>query len=118
MEQNNILRLLSLVGFLAFAGVSVWATAESLHLLLSSWPVVLCWIVSFGFFIMASLGTKLIVDSLNQNIYKTIIPRNVRLAEAPSYGLPINYYDSKSTGAESYRLLAEEVVHKGDETWQ
>lgn len=69
MEQNNILRLLSLVGFLAFAGVSVWATAESLHLLLSSWPVVLCWIVSFGFFIMASLGTKLIVDSLNQNIY-------------------------------------------------
>ena len=57
-------------------------------------------------------------NSLNQNIYKTIIPRNVRLAEAPSYGLPINYYDSKSTGAESYRLLAEEVVHKGDETWQ
>src|SRR5699024_1209067 len=42
-------------------------------------------------------------NSLNQNIYKTIIPRNVRLAEAPSYGLPINYYDSKSTGAESYR---------------
>lgn len=57
-------------------------------------------------------------NSLNQNIYKTIIPRNVRLAEAPSYGLPINYYDSKSTGAESYRLLAEEVIHKGDESWQ
>ena len=57
-------------------------------------------------------------NSLNQNIYKTIIPRNVRLAEAPSYGLPINYYDSKSAGAESYRLLAEEVIHKGDESWQ
>ena len=51
-------------------------------------------------------------DNLNQRIYKTIIPRNVRLAEAPSYGLPINLYDSKSAGAESYRLLAEEVMEK------
>ena len=49
-------------------------------------------------------------DNLNQNIYKTIIPRNVRLAEAPSHGLPINLYDKKSTGAEAYMLLAEEVI--------
>ena len=49
-------------------------------------------------------------DTLNHNIYKTIIPRNVRLAEAPSHGLPIYLYDSKSAGAESYRLLAEEVI--------
>lgn len=56
-------------------------------------------------------------NNLNQTIYKTIIPRNVRLAEAPSHGLPINYYDSKSAGAESYRLLAEEVIHRGDEEW-
>ena len=49
-------------------------------------------------------------DNLKQNIYKTIIPRNIRLAEAPSHGLPINLYDTKSTGAESYRLLAEEVM--------
>ena len=49
-------------------------------------------------------------ENLNQNIYKTIIPRNVRLAEAPSYGLPINLYDSRSSGAEAYRLLAEEVM--------
>ncbi len=48
--------------------------------------------------------------NLKQNVYKTIIPRNVRLAEAPSHGLPINIYDSKSTGAESYRLLAKEVM--------
>mgnify|MGYP002803280617 FL=1 len=54
-------------------------------------------------------------DNLNQRIYKTIIPRNVRLAEAPSYGLPINLYDSKSAGAESYRLLAEEVINREDE---
>lgn len=56
-------------------------------------------------------------ENLNQMIYKTIIPRNVRLAEAPSYGLPITLYDSKSAGAESYRLLAEEVLHRGDEEW-
>ncbi len=52
-------------------------------------------------------------DNLKQNIYKTIIPRNVRLAEAPSHGMPINIYDARSAGAESYRLLAEEVINKG-----
>lgn len=54
-------------------------------------------------------------SNLKQAIYKTIIPRNVRLAEAPSHGLPINLYDSKSPGAESYRLLAEEVMNRGKE---
>ena len=54
-------------------------------------------------------------NNLNQTIYKTIIPRNVRLAEAPSHGLPINKYDPKSAGAESYQLLAEEVIHRGEE---
>lgn len=57
-------------------------------------------------------------DNLNQTIYKTIIPRNIRLAEAPSHGLPINLYDPKSAGAESYMLLAEEVINKGEELWQ
>lgn len=57
-------------------------------------------------------------DNLNQKIYKTIIPRNVRLAEAPSHGIPINIYDPKSAGAESYRLLADEVIHRGEEEWQ
>ncbi len=51
--------------------------------------------------------------NLKQTIYKTIIPRNVKLAEAPSYGMPINLYDTKSAGAESYRLLAEEVINRG-----
>ncbi len=49
-------------------------------------------------------------DHINENVYKTIIPRNIRLAEAPSYGIPINLYDSKSSGAEAYRLLADEVI--------
>ena len=54
-------------------------------------------------------------DNLQQTIYKTIIPRNIRLAEAPSHGLPINLYDPKSSGAESYMLSAEEVINKGEE---
>ena len=54
-------------------------------------------------------------ENLDKNIYKTIIPRNVRLAEAPSYGMPINMYDSRSGGAEAYRYLAEEVIEKEDE---
>lgn len=51
-------------------------------------------------------------DNIKQNIYKSIIPRNIRLAEAPSYGMPINLYDEKSAGAEHYRMLADEVIHK------
>lgn len=43
-------------------------------------------------------------------VYRTIIPRNVRLSEAPSYGLPIILYDSKSKGAECYMDLADEVI--------
>ena len=53
--------------------------------------------------------------NLRQTIYKTIIPRNVRLAEAPSHGMPINVYDTRSAGAESYRLLAEEVIEHVEE---
>ena len=53
-------------------------------------------------------------NNLNTTIYKTIIPRNIRLAEAPSHGLPINLSDSKSAGAESYRLLAQEVMNRKD----
>ena len=49
-------------------------------------------------------------QNLNQKVYNTLIPRNIRLAEAPSYGMPINMYDPKSAGAEAYRQLAEEVI--------
>lgn len=51
-------------------------------------------------------------EHVTQKIYNTMIPRNVRLAEAPSYGEPITVYDSKSVGAESYRALAEEFLQK------
>ena len=51
-------------------------------------------------------------EHIQENVYKTIIPRNIRLAEAPSYGLPINIYEPKSAGAEAYRLLADEVIER------
>ncbi len=48
-------------------------------------------------------------------VYATVIPRNVRLAEAPSYGLPITEYDPKSRGAEAYRDFAEEFLELEEE---
>jgi chromosome partitioning protein len=51
---------------------------------------------------------------LGRNVYRSIIPRNVRLSEAPSHGLPITLYDEKSKGAEGYIALAEEVINKED----
>ncbi len=49
-------------------------------------------------------------NSMNQKIYDTIIPRGVRLAEAPSHGMPITKYDRRSTGARAYLALASEVI--------
>ena len=52
---------------------------------------------------------------LNHRVFKTLIPRNIRLAEAPSYGMPITMYDAKSAGAEAYMSLAEEIINGKDE---
>lgn len=68
MTNFNFGRFFSILLFLAFAGISAWATAESFHLSLDTWPKVLCWVMAAGFMVVASIGTKLIVDSLNQNI--------------------------------------------------
>lgn len=46
-------------------------------------------------------------------VYHSIIPRNIRLSEAPSHGLPITLYDPKSKGAESYQAFAQEVIQAG-----
>ena len=55
-----------------------------------------------------------VVDNVKQNlkqkVFKTLIPRNIRLAEAPSFGVPINKYDAKSAGAEAYMQLADEII--------
>ena len=70
-------------------------------------------------FTMYDVRTNLsnqVVDNVKTNldakIYETLISRNIRLAEAPSHGLPINLYDSRSAGAESYRSLAKEVMER------
>lgn len=52
-------------------------------------------------------------DYFKDKVFKTVIPRNVRLAEAPSYGMPIHLYDSECLGARAYRKLAEEVIELG-----
>ena len=59
---------------------------------------------------LSSQVVENVKQNLNQRIYNTLIPRNIRLAEAPSYGMPINLYDSKSAGAEAYMQLADEVI--------
>lgn len=52
-------------------------------------------------------------ENFGNVVYKTMIPRTVRLSEAPSYGQPIIYYDKRSKGADVYRNLAEEVIARG-----
>jgi chromosome partitioning protein len=66
---------------------------------------------------MADFRTNLTVEVINEirnyfkeKVYQTIIPRNIRLSEAPSYGKPINLYDSASIGAKKYGELAQEVL--------
>ena len=52
-------------------------------------------------------------SNLSQKVFDTLIPRNIRLAEAPSFGMPINMYDAKSAGSEAYMMLADEIIHGG-----
>ncbi len=55
-----------------------------------------------------------VLENTGNSYLHCIIPRNVRLAEAPSYGQPITMYDAKSTGAEAYRNLANEIIKNAD----
>jgi len=66
---------------------------------------------------MSDIRTKLSKEVISEvrnyfpdKVYKTIIPRNVKLSEAPSFGKPICYYDIRSQGAESYFSFAKEVI--------
>lgn len=72
------------------------------------------------FFTMYDSRTRLAHDVVMQvktyfkdAVFDTIIPRNVRLSEAPSHGLPINKYDANCVGARSYKKLAQEVIARG-----
>ena len=53
-------------------------------------------------------------ENLDLYIFETVIPRNIRLAEAPSYGLPVDMYDRWSSGAKSYKKLARELIRKNE----
>ena len=62
-----------------------------------------------------NLGLQVVAEvkkHFKQKVFRTTVPRNVRLGEAPSHGLPVNLYDSRSTGAEAYRALAREVIRQ------
>ncbi len=54
-----------------------------------------------------------VIGYFGKRVFRTIIPRNVRLSEAPSHGVPINQYDPECVGAQSYRKLADEVLERG-----
>jgi chromosome partitioning protein len=51
-------------------------------------------------------------DNLGELVFETVIPRNVRLSEAPSFAMPVLTYDSTSKGAIAYRALAQELIEK------
>jgi len=55
-----------------------------------------------------------VISYFKNKVYKTIIPRNVKLAEAPSFGKPISLYDSGSVGALSYYNLSKEFLKNGE----
>jgi len=52
-----------------------------------------------------------------KKVFKTIIHRNIRLAEAPSYGKPILLYDISSRGAQNYLALAQEIINGSKKDW-
>ena len=54
--------------------------------------------------------SRQLIDYFGDQVLRTVIPRNVRLAEAPSHGLPAIFYDRRSTGAVAYMALAEEIA--------
>ncbi|HCB26872.1 MAG TPA: sporulation initiation inhibitor Soj, partial [Enterococcus sp.] len=62
-----------------------------------------------------NLGNEVVAEVrkyFREKVYETIIPRNIRLSEAPSHGMPIIDYDPRSRGAEVYQALAKEVVNR------
>lgn len=59
---------------------------------------------------LSSQVVENVKENIEYHVYNTYIPRNIRLAEAPSYGQPICTYDPKSTGAEKYNELAQEII--------
>jgi hypothetical protein len=72
------------------------------------------WAVSIKSMTRTGINFKQVASDVREyfkdKVYKTMIPRNIKLGEAPSFGKPINLYDPDGIGAQSYRGLAEEVI--------
>lgn len=77
MEKNGFMKIFSMVAFAALMVISCWATTASLHLLLPDWPVIIFWVVTIVFFVLSSLGTKLIVDACNKYVDTEHPGRNI-----------------------------------------
>jgi chromosome partitioning protein len=63
---------------------------------------------------LANEVSEQLQQHFGDKVYRTIIPRNVRLAEAPSYGKPVLYYDKSSKGAQAYLELAGEIIRRDE----
>lgn len=70
MNGKVFFKIGAILFYLVLAAYSCWATTHSLHLLMPTVPTILVWGITIAFFIVASFGTKLIVDSLNQDVYQ------------------------------------------------
>lgn len=68
MKNNGLMKLFSIVAFVALMIISCWATTESLHLLLPQWPRFIFWIVTIAFFVLSALGTKMIIDGCDKEV--------------------------------------------------
>ena len=61
---------------------------------------------------LAALPYKILLNHFNDKVFKTIIPRNVRVSEAPSYGQPVLMYDISCPGSQAYASLAGEIINQ------
>ena len=68
MNQTNYFKIFAFVAFLVLMAISCWASVQSLHLRLPDWPITFFWAISVVFFVVSSLGVKLIVDCFNQHL--------------------------------------------------
>jgi chromosome partitioning protein len=68
-----------------------------------------------------NLGQQVATDVrsfFKEKVFRTVIPRNVRLGEAPSHGMPVIQYDARSRGAEAYQALAREMLEREERSWK
>jgi chromosome partitioning protein len=63
---------------------------------------------------LAQEVVRQVTEYFKDRVYRTIVPRNVRLSEAPSHGLPVCLYDPTCIGARSYEALAKEIIERGE----